>query len=188
MTWIAVFSIAVALGMDAFAVAISVGGRCSVIRARPLLRLSFHFGLFQFLMPVLGWYLGSRIDQYISAYDHWLAFGLLAVIGVKMIKESRSEGGSKREPVDPTRGWTLILLSVATSIDALAVGLSLAFLGIEVWTPSLVIGLVAMTMTAVGMVFGRKLGSLFGKRMELVGGLILIGIGVKILLEHSILN
>ena len=135
-------------------------------------------------MPVIGWYLGSRVAHYIKDYDHWLAFGLLVLIGGKMIREALSHGHENRTPSDPTRGWTLVVLSIATSIDALAVGLSMAFLGIEIWVPSVIIGLVAAAMTLVGMVFGKRLGTRFGKRMELIGGIILIGIGIKIVIEH----
>ena len=184
MTWLTALVIAVGLGMDAFAVALAVGARSSTLSFRPLFRLSFHFGLFQFLMPVIGWFCGSQIERYIRDFDHWLAFALLAFIGGKMIWESASSDHTAEAASDPTRKWSLVALSVATSIDALAVGLSMAFLQVEIWTPSVIIGLVAATMTAVGMVFGRQLGIRFGKRMELIGGLVLIGIGIKIVLEH----
>ena len=186
MTWLTTLAIAVGLGMDAFAVAMAVGCVRQGLSFRPVFRLSFHFGLFQFMMPIVGWFFGSRIEHYIRDYDHWLALALLMFIGVKMIRESFSDGDGRMERTDPTRGWTLVLLSIATSIDALAVGLSMAFLGVEVWTPSAVIGVVALTMTAFGMLFGKQLGRRFGKRMELIGGLILIGIGVKIVIEHTL--
>jgi putative Mn2+ efflux pump MntP len=172
--------------MDAFAVALAVGARRQTLTFRPLFRLSFHFGLFQFLMPVIGWYGGSQIEQHIRGFDHWVAFVLLGFIGGKMIWESVSFDHTAPAASDPTRKWSLIALSVATSIDALAVGLSMAFLQVEIWTPSLIIGVVAATMTATGMIFGRRLGVRFGKRMELLGGLILIGIGIKIVLEHLV--
>lgn len=184
ITWLTTLVIAIGLGMDAFAVALTVGSRAQSLSFRPLFRLSFHFGWFQFLMPVIGWFLGSRVAHYIKDYDHWLAFGLLALIGGKMIRESLSNSHDNRELNDPTRGWTLVALSVATSIDALAVGLSMAFIGIEVWVPSVIIGLVAAAMTLIGMVFGKRLGTRFGRRMELIGGIILIGIGIKIVIEH----
>jgi putative Mn2+ efflux pump MntP len=184
MTWLTTLIIAVGLGMDAFAVALAVGARRSTLTFRPLFRLSFHFGLFQFLMPVLGWFCGSQIEQYIRDFDHWLAFGLLGFIGGKMIWESLSSDHTAKAASDPTRKWSLVALSVATSIDALAVGLSMAFLQIDIWAPSVIIGIVAATMTALGMVFGRQLGVRFGKRMELIGGLVLIGIGIKIVIEH----
>lgn len=170
--------------MDAFAVALAVGARRQNLTFRPMFRLSFHFGLFQFLMPVIGWYCGSQIEQYIRGFDHWLAFALLGFIGGKMIWESLSSDHTSEAACDPTRKWSLIALSVATSIDALAVGLSMAFLQVDIWIPSVIIGIVAATMTAVGMVFGRRLGVRFGKRMELIGGLVLIGIGIKIVIEH----
>lgn len=186
MTWLTTLIIAIGLGMDAFAVALAVGARRPTLTFRPLFRLSFHFGLFQFLMPVIGWYCGSQVEVYIHDFDHWLALALLGFIGGKMIWESVSPDHTSPAPSDPTRKWSLVLLSVATSIDALAVGLSMAFLRVDIWTPSVIIGLVAATMTAVGMVFGRQLGVRFGKRMELIGGIILIGIGIKIVVEHLV--
>jgi putative Mn2+ efflux pump MntP len=185
MTWISIISIAVALGMDAFAVAISAGSQFPQVTPRRLFRLSFHFGLFQFMMPIIGFWAGSTISDYIKDYDHWVALGLLCIVGGKMIKESLADDDCDKKPPDPTKGWTLVVLSVATSIDALAVGLSMAFLGVAVWMPSVIIGVVALMMTAVGMFFGSRLGMLFGRRAGLIGGLILIGIGVKILIEHT---
>ena len=185
MTWIAVISIAIALGMDAFAVAICAGTQFPAVTPRRLFRLSFHFGLFQFMMPIIGYWAGSTVADYIKDYDHWVALGLLSIVGGKMIKESLAGDDIDCRPPDPTKGWTLVMLSVATSIDALAVGLSMAFLGVEVWMPSVIIGVVALFMTAVGMMFGSRLGTMFGRRVGLIGGLILIGIGIKILVEHT---
>ena len=184
MEFLTILGIAVGLGMDAFAVAIAVGTRLERLCARPVFRLSFHFGLFQFLMPILGWFAGSRIQYLIESFDHWVAFGLLVFIGGKMVKESRSRDDGNVSMRDPTRKWSLVLLSIATSIDALAVGLGLAVLRVEIVYPSVVIGVVAAAMTMVGMVFGRQLGRRFGKRMELLGGLILIAIGIKIVADH----
>lgn len=169
--------------MDAFAVSIAVGSRFERLTIRPLFRLSFHFGLFQFLMPIIGWYAGSRIERFVDSFAPWLAFGLLAWIGIKMIRESRQPAACDLALNDPTRKWSLVMLSVATSIDALAVGFSIALLKIEVWSASVVIGLVAGAMTAIGMYFGRALGERFGRVMELAGGLILIGIGARILIQ-----
>ncbi len=174
--------IAFALAMDAFAVAISAGVTLPRLTGRAIFRLGFHFGLFQFMMPILGWFAGLTIESYIKAIDHWIAFGLLSFIGGKMIYEAlRSQDDEQKN--DPTRGLTMVMLSVATSIDALAIGLSMAMLGVRIWAPSVVIGLVAGGMTVLGMVAGQKLGRLLGNKMELTGGLILIGIGVKILIE-----
>ena len=170
--------------MDAFAVAIAVGSRLGKLSYRPVFRLSFHFGLFQFLMPIVGWFLGRQLERLVYSFDHWIAFGLLAVIGGKMIWESLSHDGTGSALTDPTRKWSLIVLSVATSIDALAVGLSLALLNVQIVSASIVIGIVAAGMTLVGMKFGRVLGERFGRRMELAGGLILVIIGLKIVLQH----
>jgi putative Mn2+ efflux pump MntP len=176
--------LAVGLGMDAFAVSIVVGSAAGRLSFRPIFRLSFHFGLFQFLMPIIGWGLGLSVASYIEAFDHWLALALLTFVGGKMIMESRSDASTPSTGGDPTRGWTLVALSVATSIDALAVGLSMAFLRVDVLTPSVIIGIVACAMTAIGMSLGSRLGRKFGRRMELIGGLVLISIGIRIVVEH----
>jgi manganese efflux pump family protein len=184
MNTLTLIGIAIGLGMDAFAVAVATGAMNTKLTARRLFRLSWHFGLFQFLMPIIGWLIGRRIAHLVGQYDHWLAFGLLAFIGGKMVVESFHHEKTRESAADPTKGWTLVVLSVATSIDALAVGLSLAFLNVNVVTASVVIGVFAFAMTAVGMLCGRWLGVRFGRRMELVGGLILIAIGVNILIQH----
>lgn len=184
MSFITILGLALGLAMDAFAVSIAVGSRLDRIAPRPLFRLSFHFGLFQFMMPIIGWFVGSQIARYIRHYDHWLAFLLPAYIGIKMIRESRKHDEKRESLTDLTSKWSLIILSVATSIDALAIGFSMALLNVAILFPSVIIGIVAAAMTAVGMVFGRKLGARFGKKMEFVGGLILIAIGISIVVGH----
>jgi len=176
--------IAVGLAMDAFAVSIGVGLNTPHVSWRTTFRLSWHFGLFQALMPIVGWLAGLSVERWISGIDHWIAFGLLVAIGGKMIYQAIWGDEEVRAAKDPTRGASLVVLSVATSIDALAVGLSLALLGVQIWYPAVVIGIVAFAFTAVGLHLGRRFGSLFGRRMEIIGGLILIGIGVKILVDH----
>jgi len=136
------------------------------------------------MMPIIGWFVGSQIARYIQPYDHWLAFLLLAYIGIKMIWESWKRREERESLTDPTRKWSLIMLSVATSIDALAVGLSMALLKVAILFPSVIIGIVAAGMTAAGVVFGRKLGARFGRKMEFVGGVILIAIGINIVVRH----
>ena len=175
--------IALALAMDAFAVALGAGVVLHPVSKRQLFRLGFHFGLFQGMMPVLGWLAGLSVQSIISAYDHWIAFGLLSFVGGKMIYEAFDDDEEK-EKTDPTRGATMVMLSVATSIDALAVGLSLAVIGVTIWTPALVIGITAAILTVVGMLLGGKIGMIWGKRVEVIGGLVLIAIGLKILTEH----
>lgn len=174
---------AVGLAMDAFAVAVATGVVLGEVSPRQTFRLAFHFGLFQFMMPVAGWLAGLSVVRWIGGIDHWVSFLLLAFIGGKMIYEAL--WGVEDEVVrDPTRGASLVILSVATSIDALAVGLSLGLLGVDIWRPSVVIGVVACAMTAFGLHAGKRLGAAFGRNMEILGGVVLIGIGVKILVEH----
>ena len=184
MDLLSLFAIALALAMDAFAVALGAGLHLPRLTGRHLFRLGFHFGLFQALMQIVGWLAGLTVQRWIVAFDHWIAFGLLAYVGGKMLWEALHKKDDEAGTSDPTRGWSLVVLSVATSIDALAVGLTLALLNISVWYPALVIGLVAGVMTMAGMLLGRRLGRAWGPRVEILGGLILLGIGFKILFEH----
>lgn len=177
------FLIALGLAMDCFAVSLGIGCKSGDCQSRYLFRLPFHFGLFQGGMTIIGWALGSTIVELISKVDHWIAFALLAFVGGKMIWESFSKNEEKRVG-DPSRGGYLVMLSIATSIDALAVGLSLAFLQRTIWLSSLLIGLVSFALALAGLLLGGKLGEKFGKRMELLGGLILIGIGMRVVISH----
>jgi len=184
MGTLTLIGIAIGLAMDAFAVSIAAGLTLKHVDARQTVRLAWHFGLFQAFMPVIGWFAGRSVERWIAPVDHWIAFALLATIGGRMIYESFSDHDDERPAVDPTRGWSLVVLSVATSIDALAVGLSLALLGVSIWLPALVIGVVAFVFTAVGLHVGRRFGTLLGRRVETVGGVVLIVIGLRILIEH----
>ena len=185
MEWFSLMAIAVALAMDAFAVAIVTGLTVKPLTKRHVFRLAFHFGLFQFLMPLIGWAAGSVVQKYIAGFDHWIAFCLLGFVGGRMIWGSlQSDEEGKRSRNDPTSGWELVVLSIATSIDALAVGVSLALIGSEIVLPALVIGVVAAGFTGIGMVLGRRIGSVWGRRVEIAGGLILFAIGVKIVIDH----
>jgi putative Mn2+ efflux pump MntP len=171
--------------MDALAVAIATGIALGTVSGRQTFRLAFHFGLFQFLMPVVGYLAGMTVERYIRGYDSWLAFALLGYIGGKMVYEGFREREEGNGAKDPTRGMSLVVLSVATSVDALAVGISLGVLHNEgIVYPGVVIGLVACTFTAAGLHLGKRLGNVFGRRMEVVGGLVLVAIGVKILFDH----
>lgn len=186
MTHLELAALAVALAMDAFAVAIVTGLLLRPLTRRHVFRLAFHFGLFQALMPTIGWLAGTAVHRYFSAFDHWLACALLVLVGGKMVWGALFEEEERRSMSDPTSGWSLVVLSVATSIDALAVGLSLAMIGDTIIVPAMVIGLVAALFTATGMVLGRRIGVLWGKRVEVVGGVILVGIGIKIVWEHMV--
>lgn len=184
MNWVNLLGIAVGLAMDAFAVSMAAGLAIGSVTPRHVFRVAFHFGLFQFMMPILGWLVGSTISSYVADYDHWLAFGLLSVIGGKMLFDAAS-GTGKKTKSDPTRGWVLVLLSVATSIDALAVGLSMAFLRVSVLLPCIVIGLVAASFSAVGIAFAGRILRRWGRAAEALGGCALILIGVRILISHE---
>ncbi len=188
MDFLTLLGIALALAMDAFAVALGTGMKLSALTGRHLFRLGFHFGLFQALMPIIGWLAGLSVLDYIAAWDHWIAFALLALVGGHMLKEAFDAEGEESSAGDPTRGLSLVLLSVATSIDALAVGFSLSVLGVSIWWPALVIGLVAGVLTVAGMLLGRRAGDHWGPRVEIAGGLVLIAIGIKILAEHTLFS
>jgi putative Mn2+ efflux pump MntP len=183
MSLVEVLLIALGLAMDAFAVCLGAGTTQHINGPRPVFRLAFHFGLFQALMPVLGWLVGSTLIRWIAPVDHWIAFGLLAFVGVRMIRSGLNTEGESHS-TDPSRGATLVMLSVATSIDAFAVGLSLAVLNVGIIYPAIVIGLVAGGMSLLGLALGSRLGKAFGKRMEIIGGLILIAIGVRVVISH----
>jgi putative Mn2+ efflux pump MntP len=180
-------AIAVALAMDAFAVAVAAGVSLREVTGRQTFRLAWHFGLFQAIMPVAGWALGQTFSSAVKALDHWLAFGLLAAIGLHMLWGSWRTG-ERPKAKDPTRGATLVVLSVATSLDALAVGLSLSLLQVPIWWPALVIGAVATTFTAAGLQLGRLVAaaSRMGVWAEAAGGLVLLAIGVRILAQHGV--
>ena len=192
MTLLSLFALALALAMDAFAVAVAAGIRLGSVTGRQVFRLCFHFGLFQAFMPVAGWILGLSVRDFIEAWDHWAAFALLAFIGVNMLREGASlkeeESGTLSPAADPTRGLSLLMLSVATSIDALAVGLSFSLLDISVWFPAAVIGVVCCALSALGLGLGTSLSraAMLGRRAELAGGLTLLAIGFKILWDHGV--
>ncbi len=188
-----IIGIAIGLAMDAFAVSVATSVTLPHLTRRHIFRFAFHFGLFQALMPILGWLSGRSVVRWVAAWDHWVAFGLLGAVGGKAIVDALRAGDGDQQPSDvdrgsragdPTRGWSLVTLSVATSIDAFAVGLSLGCLEASIWIPVLTIGLITAALSSLGMLIGRRLGARFGRRTSIAGGLILIGIGVKILCDH----
>ena len=175
--------ISIGLAMDASAVSLVAASSGYAEDSRSKLRLAFHFGLFQFLMPIIGWLLGISFVSYFSHIDHWIAFALLAIVGGRMII-SGINPSEENYAKDPTRGFTLVLLSIATSIDALAIGLSLAMLDVNIWYPSVIIGIITATLSLISIRIGKKLKSSFGKKMEIIGGIILVLIGINILITH----
>lgn len=169
--------------MDALVVSVAAGLTLGCITRRHVFRLAFHFGLFQFLMPIVGWLAGSAISSHVLAYGHWLAFGLLSFIGGKMLLDACSKR-ERQMRSDPTKGWLLVGLSVATSIDAFAAGLSMALLQVPIVLPCVVIGLVAAAFSAVGITFANGSLRRWKRAAEVLGAGVLIMIGFKILASH----
>lgn len=185
MDTITTLFIAFGLAMDAFAVSITSGIAIKHLKIHHALRISGSFGLFQAFMPLIGWLAGLSLMNYISGVDHWIAFGLLAFIGSKMIYESISLEKTEKE-TNPLNIYVLLMLSIATSIDALAVGVSFAFLQIAIVTSVIIIGTITFALSFLGVFAGGKFGHIFENKIEIAGGLVLIAIGTKILLEHLI--
>lgn len=182
-----VFPVALALAMDAFAVSVGISVAQKGLKRDQIFRLASHFGLFQFAMPLVGWLAGRIFMDSIRDVDHWIASALLVIVGCKMMYEAVIRKKKVKQAVnDPTRGLTLVVLSVATSIDAFAVGISFAALEMNILWPSAVIGIVAFLLTLIGTHLGPVLGRIAGRRAELLGGLILILIGIKIVIDHTL--
>ncbi len=179
-----VFLIGVGLSMDAFAVAICRGLKMQKLNVGQTALIALFFGGFQALMPLIGWFLGTQFESYITAVDHWVAFILLAVIGGKMIYDSfkKEEDDSSEKSVLNIK--ELLVMAIATSIDALAVGITFAFLNVNIWSSISVIGVTTFVLSAVGVFIGHKFGAKYKNKAELAGGIILVLIGLKILLEH----
>ncbi len=184
MDLITTIFIALGLAMDAFAVSVTTGLHVEEHRIKRGVIVALSFGFFQGFMPVIGWLAGLTLKDLITGVDHWIAFGLLFFIGVKMIYESFAIGKEHTERC--FNGYIVLLLSLATSIDALAVGLSFAFLQVSIIAPVIIIAVITTVLSLGGFFAGQKLGHVFENKIEIVGGLVLIGIGIKILVEHLI--
>lgn len=186
MNWLNIIMISIGLAMDAFAVSISSGVAIKCFRIGHALKVALFFGGFQAVMPLIGWSAGLSFREYISAFDHWIAFGLLLFIGLKMIFEAFTITDPAKK-CNTGNLMNLLLLSLATSIDALAVGISFSILQITILQPIIVIGLITFIFSLTGFILGDRIGNRLGKNVDILGGLILIGIGVKILLEHLLI-
>ena len=186
MSTLEIWLLAISVAMDCFSVSITTGIIMRRICWRTFLTMGFFFGLFQALMPLIGWLAASHFSHLIASFDHWIAAGLLFFLGIRMIKESFSDDEERQ--FNPTRLATVLMLAVATSIDALAVGISFAFVGMESWQsvdmPVFVIGIVSFVFSVIGCLVGVYFGKRVNLKAELWAGVILIGIGAKILLEH----
>lgn len=177
--------IGLSVSADAFAVAMCKGVEMKKFRLKYALLIALFFGGFQMLMPLIGWAVASVFEKYITAFDHWIAFGLLAILGGKMIFDSfKKEPESEEEQVLKLGLKTLLLMALATSIDALAVGVTFAFLQVNIWIAISLIGATTFCFSVVGVLIGTKIGDKFKNKAEFVGGLILVLLGLKILLEH----
>jgi putative Mn2+ efflux pump MntP len=184
---ISIVLVGFSLAFDALAVSISSGISNRNLKMFHILRGSLFFGVFQIIMPIIGWFLGKTFVSYIQAFDHWVAFILLAFIGSKMLVGAipgKSKGKAAEKTTDIQNIGNLFTLAIATSIDALAVGLSFSMVNQDIWIPALIIGCITFILCFFGFEFGKKIGMAFGNGSQVIGGLILIGIGVKILLEH----
>jgi len=186
MTLLEITGVAIGLAMDASAVSVANGISIKNIKQKEAFRIAFSFGFFQAVMPLIGWALGLSFRSYIQNFDHWIAFGLLLVIGAHMLIEALEPpkpDSTKNNCLNPR---TLLIMSFATSIDALAAGISFSVLDMGIWFPILIIGLITFILSYIFLISGNKLGNRFGRGMDFVGGVILIAIGVKILVEHLI--
>jgi len=176
--------LALAMSTDAFAAAIGKGAAMQRPRFVQALRIGLLFGVIEAITPLIGWLIGSIATQWVAAWDHWIAFTLLLVLGASMVREGLSKSDDEDAPPQHQSVIKLALTAVATSIDAMAVGVGLAFINVSIVQASLLIGLATTIMVTLGILLGRVLGGLIGKRAEVIGGIVLIGVGVVILVEH----
>jgi putative Mn2+ efflux pump MntP len=180
--------IAVGLSMDALAVSVTNGIMIKKLQVKHAFRIAFSFGFFQAIMPLIGWAAGITFSTYIKSFDHWVAFGLLLIVGSRMIWESYQSSKSDEAMRNCLHFPTLLALSIATSLDALAVGVSFAFLDMTIWIPILVIGFITFVICFIGVLLGNKLAPILGNKLGIIGGLVLIGIGINILIQHTFGN
>lgn len=178
-----IFLIAIGLNFDSLAISITNGLVVKDIQFSQATKIAFVFAFFQGLMPFIGWFIGSQIKDLIKDYDHWVAFTLLFLIGAKMVYESLKKEENKKR-LNPLKLIVMVSMAIATSIDALVVGVSFAFIDVNIILSIVIIGVLTFLVSMLGMLLGKKIGIIFGKKMEIVGGLILIGMGIKILIEH----
>jgi putative Mn2+ efflux pump MntP len=185
MELLTIILIGLGLTGDTLAVSVTSGLALKQIRFAQALRIAIVLAFFQAFMPLLGWFLGTQIREFIIDFDHWIAFILLNLIGGKMIIESSKKENEKKE-FNPLNTMVLIGIAVATSIDALVVGVSFAFIRVDIFLSVVIIWLLTFIVSMIGIYIGKKTGDLFGKKVEILGGIILIGIGAKIVIQHLI--
>lgn len=187
MNFPALLLLALAMSTDAFAAAIGKGAAMQKPRFLQALRIGLLFGVIEAITPLIGWFAGSVATKWVSEWDHWIAFVLLLVLGARMIREGLSDDDEEEDAGATPQKQSVVMLAltaVATSIDAMAVGVGLAFIDVNILEAALLIGLATTTMVTIGVMVGRVLGHLIGKRAEIIGGVVLIGVGAAILYEH----
>lgn len=184
MDFFYIFIVAIGLTFDTFAVSVSTGISVAKIRFWQAVKVALVMGIVQGVMPFIGWLAGSSLKDLIAELDHWIAFGLLALLGGKMIWEALKNNLDDAQPKNPFKPVVMLGMAIATSIDALVVGVSFGFLDVNIIVASLIIGATTFLVAMIGMLVGKKAGAFLGTKMEVVGGVILIAIGLKILCEH----
>lgn len=183
MELLTIILIALGLSMDAFAVSLASGAAYKKLHINHSIRIALFFGIFQALMPLIGYFAGQASCTYIKKFDHWISFAILAVVGTKMIYEAFQ---LKKTTKNPARIDILLTLAIATSIDALAVGFTLSLLSLNILLDITIIGIITFSLSLIGIFIGKKAGHLFDNKIEIIGGLILIAIGIKILIQHLV--
>lgn len=181
MDMLTIFFIAIGLAMDAFAISIVSGFSIKKLKKENAFKIALFFGIFQGIMPIIGWFIGFGFRDFVLGIGHWIAFALLAAIGIKMIYESTKIKTNKQNPL---KNSVLLILAIATSIDAFVVGASLSILNTPIITPAILTGIITFVLSFIGVYIGKKIGHFFENKIEALGGLILILIGLKILLEN----
>ena len=183
MSIVEILLLSIGLALDAFAVSVTSGVAIKNLRLKHALAIAVTFGGFQAIMPLIGWLAGVRLQQFLGNIDHWIAFGLLSLIGGKMIYEAFQLDDAEKAD-NPLKTSVLLVLGIATSIDALAVGVTFAMIKVAIITPTIIIGLVTFILSLAGVYIGDAFGHFFEKKIEIFGGLVLIGMGLKILIQH----
>jgi len=184
MDLISIFIIAVSLSIDSFAASVVLGSNSKQIKLINVIKVAIIMGFFQALMPVIGWGIGDKFKYLIESFDHWVAFVLLLLVGGKMLYESLSKKNDTSNSFQISNFYVLVTLGISTSIDALVIGIGLGVLKVGIVTPAIIIGVVTFVFSSIGVVIGKNVGKQFGAKFETIGGIVLILLGTKILIEH----
>ena len=184
MDLISIFIIAISLSIDSFAASVVLGSNSNKILLLNVIKVAFIMGFFQASMPLIGWGIGDKFKYLIESFDHWIAFILLLLVGGKMIYESINNKNESDSNFQISNFYVLVTLGISTSIDALVVGIGFGILKVQIYTPVIIIGIVTFLFSTIGVIIGKKVGAKFGSKFEIIGGIVLILLGTKILIEH----